>query len=282
MKYFIKICCFIFLVSSVVHSNEKITNVSKVFNVGEMKVRILVDAKHGKDASILVGDRTVMLLEYKNEEILFDTEIGIDYGVNLIKAPEEIKVKPSDITYIFITHMQIDYIGALVSKAKSVFKNEIIYVPKEEADYRNADAAALKKEYSDSPAKDVILIEYTSLKRFRNAPGIFSDFENDKQNIVYFNYVENITLGNASDKLRVQSEKAFGHTIYKIKNVGKEFMMRRDLLHVTDIQMIYPDISAIYGVDKTETAAECKRVLEYAANHNVITIGTHSEKQTRL
>lgn len=108
MKYFIKICCFIFLVSSFVHSNEKMTNVSKFFNVEEMKVSILVDVKHGRGISVLFGDKTKAaaerkcVLEYaaKNNVITIGTHSEKPDAFITEKKKMYIQRKLFNITYI--------------------------------------------------------------------------------------------------------------------------------------------------------------------------------------
>ena len=81
------------------------------------------------------GSMSAFLLEAEGKKALFDTGLNEKVSRGILQRLEELKIKPDDIDYIFITHFHGDHIGGLLdSNDNIVFKNAKIYVSEDEYD----------------------------------------------------------------------------------------------------------------------------------------------------
>jgi len=252
--------------------------------LGQLEISTIIDAQFDRDASILVSPENpellqnipagftmasgvnVILAKYQNEIALFDAGLGKGSGGKLLDALQEAKISPNDITSIFITHLHFDHFGGLLLEGKPGFPNATVYLAQEEADY------FLSKNLADIPEQE--------RGRFQGAIACFSALESAGIPIVKFPSGSDLAQYFGDKKFSFKSEQAFGHTpghtIYRLAADGKEFLVWGDILHVIDIQLGWPDISATYDMDTGLAKSVRRRVLEDAAAKNMITAGSHT------
>jgi len=255
-------------------------------SLGALEIRILADAQFERDAAILVSPENpellgkipagfsmtsgvnVVLARYKDEKdeiILFDTGLGRASNGKLLEELEKARIAPDKITGIFITHFHQDHIGGLVLEGKPCFPNAKVYVPQEEADY------FLREDLSEIPE--------ANRAQFAAVAGIFAQLKEAGIAVVPFPSGSNLEEYFGGGSFSFLSEPAFGHTpghtVYMLASQGKELLIWADILHVLDIQLAYPDISATYDMDTGRAVSERKRLLGYAADNGTITAGSH-------
>jgi glyoxylase-like metal-dependent hydrolase (beta-lactamase superfamily II) len=253
------------------------------FKMGVLQIKALADMHHERDASILISPENpellkhipddfimqnivaVILAQYKNEAILFDTGFGSANGGNLLNVLEKAKLTPDAITGIFITHMHPDHIGGLVHEGKPSFPKAAVYIASEEARY------FLRDDLSDIPE--------SQQARFANIAAIFEILRAAEIPIVTFPSGSNLEEYFGNGAFSFTSGSTFGHTpghtVYKLASKGRELLIWGDILHVMDIQLAYPEICAVFDMDTVLAAKERRRILEYAAENKTIITGAH-------
>jgi glyoxylase-like metal-dependent hydrolase (beta-lactamase superfamily II) len=258
-------------------------HVAKELSLGSVELKILVDARHERDASILVApenpallknipenfsmisDRCVLLARYKKEVVLFDTGLGSANGGMLLEALKEAGFAPNDITGIFITHLHGDHFGGLLHEGKPAFPKATVYLSEEEAGY------FLRSDLSDIPERD--------RGRFEPVNLLFDQLRGAGISVITFPSGSDLTDYFGNGNFSFKSLQAFGHTpghtLYILGSQGKEFLFWGDILHVIDIQLAYPGISATYDMDTRLASSERSRILEYAAANGILVGGAH-------
>ena len=191
------------------------------------------------------GSMSAFLLEADGKKALFDTGLNESVSRGILQRLEELKVKPDDIDYIFITHFHGDHIGGLLdSNDNIVFKNAKIYVSEDEYD------GWINKTSSDKNALQVKTMKIC-----------------EKQ-VVQFDFNDTLPLG-------VQPLQAFGHTPGHTVYRKDDLLIIGDLIHGEKVQFKHPEICATYDQDEKKSILARQNILKYAENNKLLVAGMH-------
>lgn len=182
------------------------------------------------------------LVESNGTQILFDTGLGKENSAVLAQL-DSMGIKPTDIKYLYLTHLHGDHIGGMMRGEEKVFPNAAVYLAQEEYDgwmkmpaEKNAQAVKTLTAYKEQ----LHLIAFGD-----TLPG----------NVVAINAVGHTP----------------GHTVYQ---AGK-LLIVGDILHGVALQLANPDICPTYDMDKAKAIESRKRILKYAADNGLTMAGMH-------
>ena len=189
------------------------------------------------------------LLRAGDENILFDAGLGGETWVNNLEK----NVKPEDVKLVLLTHLHGDHIGGLLNGNVRRFPNAKILcsVPEyehwlpEDAEPRTPQLARIKAAYGQD----------------------FATFKFDDE-----------VFANAAVKIKPLDAVGHtpGHTVFLIETAeGYRELILGDLLHVAALQFPAPDICSRFDMDKEQTVAARKRILDFAAQEKIPVRGMH-------
>ena len=183
----------------------------------------------------------LFLLEKQGERFLIDA--GNDQRRGSLKGKlETLKVDPSTIKAVFITHIHPDHVGGLLWNNAPLFPNATLYIAREEyeawqKDTRRAALAAYLKPYQSK--------------------------------LQLFDY------GNPLPAALFSIKKAGhtpGHTVYKLAlSATDSAIFIGDILHAVELQVPYPEFCARYDANPAEAV---KSRLEIY-NEKALLFGAH-------
>lgn len=198
-------------------------------------------------ANPAINQHHILVIKNKNFNALVDTGYP-DTIETLKKSLKQIKLKPSDITDIILTHAHPDHIGGVLQKDKNIYPNATLHLDKKEYEYwLNQDNQMTKN----------------TLKSF-----------DDK--IEFFNAKSEVIKDS-----KIYPIPAYGHTpghnLVSFANAEnkEEFVFVADLLHFFDIQVAEPSISVIYDVNPKEAAKTRQAFLKQFKAQKTKILGTH-------
>ena len=185
---------------------------------------------------------STFLVETKGLRILFDTGLGYPAG-QLTNKLKDLKIRPDEIRYIYLTHLHGDHIGGLLKGDSVVFPKAEVYISSAEykawetmPDKANAQFAQMVKHYKER----IRLFEFGD-----TLPG----------------NVMTIDAGGHTP----------GHTAFQ---VGK-LLIVGDLMHGAALQTAYPEYCANYDMDKDKARDTRIRILQYARENKLVMAGMH-------
>ena len=209
------------------------------------------------------NNQNIMLIRHKNFVALVDT--GFSHNFDTLKSRlSQLKLTPSDITHIIITHAHGDHIGGILQNGANQFSSAVLMIDKGEYDFwvngKDFSGFAIRTAKS---AKDALL-------SFKNK-------------VIFFNHDKtlNESLGIKSAKdLQIRSIKAYGHTpghtMIEIASGGKRIVFVADLFHTFDIQKARPQIAIQYDINPSEAVKSRVNFLETLEGESgVYIIGSH-------
>lgn len=203
-------------------------------------------AKEAGQEKGIEGSVSVFLLECEGKKALFDTGFGssMPKGGKLAERLSELKIKPDDIDYVFITHFHLDHIAGLVKDDKPAFKNAKIYVAEQEYD------AWLHKTPQDKNQLQVKVMKIC------------------EKNLVRFKCDDALPLG-------LKAVDTSGHTPGHVCYVKENLIIIGDLIHAQAIQFDHPEICAVYDADKDKAVESRKKIIELAKEKKYVIAGMH-------
>lgn len=219
-------------------------------NAGErlMPVRLFPEADSALIDSLGVRNGvpssvSTFLLQIDGKNLLFDTGLGGSNG-NLERRLDSLGLPASKIDYLFITHFHGDHIGGMLKGDTVVFANAQVYAAQPEYDAWVTNAQ----------------------------PG-----QNAQQINTMKAYEANLHLFNFGDTLPmdVVAIDAKGHTPGHTAFQRGRLLVVGDLMHGAALQMANPEICASFDADKPAAVESRRRLLQYAADNNLVMVGMH-------
>lgn len=174
--------------------------------------------------------------------ILFDTGLGGPTS-RLIPSLASLGIAPSDIRYLYLTHLHNDHIGGMMQGDSIVFPNAEVYLSRIEHD-------AWLKMPADKSKKAVTTI---------NA------------------YKKQLHLFEFRDTLpgEVVAMEAIGHTPGHTAYQTGKLLIIGDLIHGAAVQLEHPEICATYDMDREQAIKTRKQFLQYAKENHLTIGGMH-------
>lgn len=185
---------------------------------------------------------STFLVKTDSATILFDTGLG---GKNsqLLYLLDSIGVKPTDIRYLYLTHLHGDHIGGMMNGDERVFPHAEVYVAQQE--YEGWMQMANDKK------TQVVKI----MNAYKKQLHLFAFGDTLPGNVVAIDAVGHTP----------------GHTVYQ---AGK-LLIVGDILHGVALQLEHPDICPTYDMNKAKATESRKRILNYASENNLMMAGMH-------
>lgn len=193
-------------------------------------------APSGKVASSM----NCFLVKTDGKAILFDTGLPESRGGKTLQRLSELKVAPTDIAAIFITHSHYDHIGGLIENSKANFPNATIYVSEKELEYMETSMGEMTEQIKKAYAGRIVSFNSGELLPFDIMP---------------------IDAAGHTP----------GHVVYRIGNL----LFAGDILHGMAVQLIDPNICANFDADKTQAIKSREEILRYAAANSLTVLGAH-------
>lgn len=184
------------------------------------------------------------LLCVGDKKALFDAGNGGERGF-LVRKLDSLGVAASDIDYLFITHFHGDHIGGMLNGDKPVFENAQVYAAKLEYD-----------GWIDSLPADKNQLQVKTMKAYETRLNLF-------------NYGDTLPLGVVAIDAKGHTP---GHTVFQYNNL----LVIGDLIHGAALQLVDPNICAVFDQNKEQAIESRKRILQYAAENNMIYVGMHT------
>lgn len=184
---------------------------------------------------------SVFVVKTDSVVILFDTGLGVADS-RLQAGLKSLGMEPSDVRYLYLTHMHGDHIGGmLTAEGEVVFPNAEVYVSKPEHDYWMTASS------NPRAAK--------TLEAYRNKLHLFA-------------FGDTLPGG-------VAAMEAVGHTPgHTVFQVGR-LLVVGDLFHGLALQLAHPEICATYDMDKEKAVETRKRFIRYAQENELTMAGMH-------
>ncbi len=184
---------------------------------------------------------SVFVVKTDSVVILFDTGLGAADS-RLQAGLKSLGMEPSDVRYLYLTHMHGDHIGGmLTAEGEVVFPNAEVYVSKPEHDYWMTASS------NPRAAK--------TLEAYRNKLHLFA-------------FGDTLPGG-------VAAMEAVGHTPgHTVFQVGR-LLVVGDLFHGLALQLAHPEICATYDMDKEKAVETRKRFIRYAQENELTMAGMH-------
>jgi glyoxylase-like metal-dependent hydrolase (beta-lactamase superfamily II) len=207
-------------------------------------------------------DVNSFLIRHRGKLILSDAGTGQalqPVQKNLGKLPDNLRaigVDPAAIDILMLTHLHSDHsMGLLDQAGKKVFPNAELLIHEVEAAF-----------WLDRPLQpnDPERIAANSKKqRAVTAP--------------YRDRIRRIKDGEVLPGITAIMRPGHtpGHTNWLIESGGERILIWGDIVHLAAVQLARPDARLIYDVDTELAAATRAKVLDWAANEQIVVAGAH-------
>lgn len=213
-----------------------------------MERSLFPDASDSLMASLGLNDGvpasvSVFLVEKEGGYLLFDTGLGMP-GSGLFPSLHSLGLAPEDIDCIFLTHFHGDHIGGMIGEGgEAVFPDADVYVP--EVEYDEWMAMPVEKKGQVVAVMDCY-----------------------EDRLHKFGYADRLPCGV---KPVAAPGHTPGHTVYQIGRL----LVVGDLVHGAALQLVHPEICALYDMDPNQAAATRVSILDYARQGKFVMAGMH-------
>ena len=185
---------------------------------------------------------SVFLAETPAGRILFDTGLGApDSG--LLEGLKALGLTPSDIQYVYLTHLHGDHIGGMLQADTVAFPAAEVYASKAEYDAWMERPAEKRAQVADV------------LGRYKERLHLFQFGDTLPGGVVAVDAVGHTP----------------GHTAFRLGRV----LVVGDLMHGAALQKPHPEYCASYDESKEQAIAARKRLLKEVADKGLVMAGMH-------
>ena len=165
-------------------------------------------------------------------------------GSGLLPSLHSLGLAPEDIDCIFLTHFHGDHIGGMIGEGgEAVFPDADVYVP--EVEYDEWLAMPVEKKGQVVAVMDCY-----------------------EDRLHKFGYADDLPYGV---KPIAAPGHTPGHTLYQIGRL----LVVGDLVHGAALQLVHPEICALYDMDPNQAAATRVSILDYARQGKFVMGGMH-------
>lgn len=234
-----------------------------VISIGDLEVYAITDAHTSMEGSLLPdllahpelqplfehgalsAVAKTYLVRLGGHTVLVDTGWGSEQKIKgqTLEKLAQLGIKPENITDIIFTHLDHDHTGGLSKDGKAIFPKATIWISQPEYDVWMSGKIEKRPE--------------ASIARAQSIPVLYKD------RIKTFTWGEQILPGiTAVDA----SGHTPGHTAFDIESNKEKLTIAGDLIHIAQVQLAHPEMSAVYDIDMKKAAESRKRLLRRAAD----------------
>lgn len=215
-----------------------------------LEIKTQIESKHTKLRTV-----NSFLLKTPEGMHLFDT--GYKQGIS--ERLKSIGVNPKEINKIFITHMHPTHIGGLMRIGTPLFDNAQLTISKPEYDYWTNKEL---EELSPDILKDTFKLSKEIFTRYRKRLDLILPMAIHEP------------FGDGIEPVEAYGH-TLGHTAYHITSGDEQLLIIGDLILSPEIQFPYPEVTSCFDINGSKSIRNRKRILNYAADHNVLVAGMH-------
>lgn len=252
------------------------TEKPEVYKMGKYEVYVLTEGGGSGDAGILIDAPAAVLAEYapggtfpiatnavlvrRGDEVwLIDT----GYGMRIFENMAALGIQPEDVDHILLTHMHGDHIGGMFRGGEKTFPNADVTVSQKEFDYWSSDEQMNK-------------FPENRRGNFISARKVFAEYRDRLKTISPYDIEDDLPKG-------VSAIAAYGHTpghtMFMLKDGGKQLLIWGDLTHAMAVQMPHPEISVTYDVHPDMARESRLKTLKHMADKEISVIGMHVDSK---
>jgi glyoxylase-like metal-dependent hydrolase (beta-lactamase superfamily II) len=207
-------------------------------------------------------DVNSFLIRHRGKLILSDAGTGQalqPVQKNLGKLPDNLRaigVDPAAIDILMLTHLHSDHsMGLLDQAGKKVFPNAELLIHEVEA--------AFWLDRPLQPNDPERIVNNANKQRAVTAP--------------YRDRIRRVRDGEVLPGITAIMRPGHtpGHTNWLIESGGERILIWGDIVHLAAVQLARPDARLIYDVDTELAAATRAKVLDWAANEQIVVAGAH-------
>ena len=167
---------------------------------------------------------------------------------------------PEEVDVVLVTHLHSDHVGGLTTQdGKLVFPNADVYVAKAESDFWLSPEIAARAPKDSQPffqSAQAIAAPYIRAGRWHTFPGS-----------------EPVVDGMQLVPLPGHTP---GHTGYEFSSQGHRILFLGDVVHAQRVQLLHPEVTAIFDIDQSAAAATRQKLLGRLAREDVLIAGPHT------
>jgi len=163
---------------------------------------------------------------------------------------------PDQVDVILITHMHPDHIASLVTGTKPNFPNAELHICSLDFDYWTSDTS---KAQAPDNAKSWFTASQNVAKAYDGRIKLFTGGPEVTPGIVAVPLVGHTP----------------GHTGYRLRSAGEELLLWGDACGVAAVQFAHPEAGLIFDVDGATGKKTRARLLDMAANEQVLVASAH-------
>lgn len=231
--------------------NFTLTRISDLEEPYQIESKLFPKATPEILKELQLGDKidstiSTFLLEKDGKKAMFDLGYGdSSHKVgHTLERLNDLKISPDDIDYIFITHLHGDHYTGYLKNNEPAFKKAKVYISRQEYEgWKNMETSEKQKK-------------------------VLNFLEKAKENIVLFNFGEKLPLDIVGINT---SGHTPGHTVYQLENI----LIIGDLIHAMALQLVHPEICAIYDKDEEKSIESRKKIIQMAKENKLIIAGMH-------
>ncbi len=244
-------------------------------SVGEYKIYFLPENQMTGNTDILLNASPDVINKYfdeKNFPMYLNTflvqgpkhTVLIDggFGNKLFEHLATLKIHPTEVDVVLLTHMHGDHIGGLLKDDKAAFNNATLWLAEQEHAYWSSEDEqnALPKAKQQGFAKAQKL-----LAAYGDKVQTFNPLSIDKQKDYLLDGIKAIEIFGHTP----------GHTAFLVGEGKDALLIWADLVHVEKIQLAMPEVALVFDVDPKQAVATRLKLMDYVAKNNIKVSGMH-------